>query len=48
MAVEERTLAAAADNKAVEGADANHGNFVTDHRRTNNTQIFTKAFQDIV
>ena len=42
---QEDSLAAAADNKAVEGADASMATLSPTTLRTNNTQIFTKAFQ---
>ena len=42
---QEDSLAAAADNKAVEGADPSMATLSATTLRTNNTQIFTKAFQ---
>ena len=41
----EDSLAAAADNKAVEGADPSMATLSNAVSRTNNTQILTKAFQ---
>ena len=41
----EDSLAAAADNAAVEGADATMATLTDATERTNNTQILTKAFQ---
>jgi len=41
----EDSLAAAADNKAVEGADPSMATLSNATSRTNNTQILTKAFQ---
>jgi hypothetical protein len=41
----EDTLAAAADNKAVEGADPTMATLTATTMRTGNTQILTKAFQ---
>lgn len=42
---QEDTLAAAADNKAVEGADPSMATLSATTMRTGNTQIMTKAFQ---
>ena len=42
---QEDSLAAAADNKAIEGADASMATLSPTTMRTNNTQILTKAFQ---
>ena len=42
---QEDTLAAAADNKAVEGADPTMATLSPTTMRTGNTQILTKAFQ---
>jgi hypothetical protein len=42
---QEDALAAAAVNAAVEGADASMATLSATTMRTNNTQIFTKAFQ---
>ena len=39
------TIAAAADNKAVEGADPTIGSLTATTMRTGNTQILTKSFQ---
>ena len=39
------TLAAAADNKAVEGADPSMATLTATTMKTGNTQILTKAFQ---
>ena len=41
----EDSLAAAANNAAVEGADASMATLTDATERTNNTQILTKAFQ---
>lgn len=41
----EDSLAAAANNAAVEGADATMATLTDATERTNNTQILTKAFQ---
>lgn len=42
---QEDALSAAADNKAIEGADASMATLSATTLRTNNTQILTKAFQ---
>ena len=42
---QEDSLAAAADNKAVEGADPTIGSLTATTMRTGNTQILTKSFQ---
>ena len=42
---QEDSLASAADNKAVEGADPSMATLTATTMRTGNTQILTKAFQ---